>query len=458
MKEPASQRIARQDHPLSRKLISPNALKVLYRLRDNGHIAYLVGGGVRDILLGREPKDFDIATSATPGEVKRIFRNCRLVGRRFRLAHLHFRDEIIEVATFRANRPDEEPVESEAATLVVEAKPSHHERDDEGMILRDNIFGTPVEDAFRRDFTINALAYDIDDFSIVDHVGGVEDLRLGIIRTIGDPATRFAEDPVRMIRAIRFAALLGFRIEEESWQQIMAQAHLISRCAPPRLYEEVLKLFLCGEGRRVHELLRQSGLFDHLFPPLGQWLATEGEGFPHTRLGLVLEQLDILVAAGHRVSPPLLSALLFGNVLEEETQALLAAEGGPYQQTMDRVTAEFLSTLAPVVQIPARVVSGMRHILASQQRFKRCPGRRPQSFVTRPEFVDALEYLRIMEKLAGSAEKVAPWWDRYVAQLGAEPQQVAAEGGAAVATDQGKRRRRRRRRKPAAVTPSLNIF
>ena len=209
--------ITREEHGISRKLMSPNALRVLYRLKDNGFVACLVGGCVRDLLLGREPKDFDVVTNATPNEVKRLFRSCRLVGRRFRLAHIHFKEELIEVATFRTQASDE-PEPEAVETRKMENRQRHPRmlKDDDGMILRDNVYGTPGEDALRRDFTVNALAYDIADFSIIDYVGGLADLGAGIIRTIGDPEVRFQEDPVRMLRAVRFAAQLGFTMEEET--------------------------------------------------------------------------------------------------------------------------------------------------------------------------------------------------------------------------------------------------
>ncbi|HOP40497.1 MAG TPA: poly(A) polymerase, partial [Geobacteraceae bacterium] len=217
--------IPRQDHPVSRSLISPNVLKVLYRLKQNGHVAYLVGGGVRDLILGREPKDFDVATDATPGRIKKLFRNCRLVGRRFRLAHLHFSGEIIEVSTFRGDT-SVGPEEGRGDTSPQFDVSGHSQRvvSEDGLVLRDNVFGSPADDARRRDFTVNALAYNIDDFSILDYVGGMEDLRNGVIRTIGDPGLRFVEDPVRMLRAVRFAALLGFTVEEETWAALMNNA------------------------------------------------------------------------------------------------------------------------------------------------------------------------------------------------------------------------------------------
>jgi len=257
--------IPRPEHIISRSRLSPNAVQALYRLKRQGFTAYLVGGSVRDLLLGREPKDFDLVTDATPAQVKRLFRNCRLVGRRFRLAHLHFNDEIIEVATFRAAEPDE-PAEEEllpvtAATPVTvqakSARPPRHLKSEEGVVLRDNVFGAPEEDAMRRDFTVNALFYDIGDFSIIDYTGGMDDLKRGVIRTIGAPATRFTEDPVRMLRAARFAAMLGFTLEDVTWDAMAEQSATITRSSPPRLYEEILKLFLCGEGEKGYQILRR---------------------------------------------------------------------------------------------------------------------------------------------------------------------------------------------------------
>ena len=268
--------ILRQDHPLSRSMISPNVLKILYRLKDNGHIAYLVGGGVRDLLLGREPKDFDVATDATPGRIKKLFRNCRLVGRRFRLAHLHFANEIVEVSTFRGS-PSNNPEEG-LSPFLSDGKEALQPRrlvSEDGLVLRDNVFGSPADDALRRDFTVNALAYSISDFTILDFVGGMEDLERGVIRTIGDPSVRFTEDPVRMLRAVRFAALLGFTFEKMTWHALVENAPGITRATPPRLYEEILKLFLSGEGETTYQHMRLGGLFAPLFPWLDECLDRE---------------------------------------------------------------------------------------------------------------------------------------------------------------------------------------
>lgn len=440
-------------------MLSPNAVRVLYRLRDNGFTAHLVGGCVRDLLLGREPKDFDVVTDATPGQIKRLFRNCRLIGRRFRLAHLHFGDEIIEVATFRAPQA-EEPEESEAepapqevpAALAGErhGRPLRHLKSEEGMVLRDNVFGTPEQDAVRRDFTINALSYNIADFSIIDYVGGMADLRACMIRTIGDPWVRFTEDPVRMLRAVRFAAMLGFTVETETWRAILELAPTISRAAPPRLYEEALKLLLLGEGEKTYQLLRQTGLFAALFPPFSAWLDRETDGFPHTRLGQALDWVDLRMQRGDRVEPPLLLALMFGEYLEEKGAAFRKAGASP-QQAVDMAVAELMGELAPTVTVPNRIGGMVRHILAYQHRLRKTPGRQPLSFIARPGFSEAMEYLRFMTEVTGDGAKVCAWWEKFVRDNPLPPTgaRAAEEEHRGEPDAGGKRRRRRRRRRPA---------
>ena len=442
--------ITRQEHGISRKLLSPNALRVLYRLKDNGFVAYLVGGCVRDLLLGREPKDFDVVTNATPGEVKRLFRSCRLVGRRFRLAHIHFHDELIEVSTFRSQAADEpEPGAVETRGRESCQRRPHTLKDDEGMILRDNVFGTPEEDALRRDFTVNALAYDIADFSIIDFVGGLADLNAGIIRTIGDPAVRFQEDPVRMLRAVRFAAKLGFTMAEETHTALVSAADTIVRSSPPRLYEEMLKILLSGEGAKCCDLLRQTGLFAALFPAFSAWLDAESDGFPHTRFGEMLTRVDSLVQQGGTVSPPLLLALLFGEYLEEKSENF-RAKGAPWQQSVDAATAEFLGEVCPFVQIANRVGLALREIIAQQMRLKLIPGRKPQAFIARKDFNDIIEYCRItrgdMKEVAGRLE----WWRAQAAGQESVPLFERTEESGAPP----QKKRRRRRRKPHGVQQS----
>ena len=438
--------IPRADHPISRRNLSDNAVRVLYRLRDNGFQAFLVGGCIRDLLLGREPKDFDLATNATPPQIKKLFRNCRLVGRRFRLAHLHFRDEIIEVATFRSASTGGDETND---FVVGSGRPPLMVKDGGGMILRDNLFGTPDEDARRRDFTVNALFYNIADFALIDYVGGLDDLNHGIIRTIGDPTVRFVEDPVRMLRAIRFAALLGFEIEPDTWRSLVELSSNCAYASPPRLYEEMLKLFLSGEGERCYQLLRQSGIFAALFPAVNSWLETETDGFPHVRFGRALEAIDARVPAGEPVSPPFLLAILFGEYLEEQAAAHRTKGTSPLV-ALDAAVARFIEELAPTVQIPHKIALGMRGILACRRRFADTPGRRPLSFISRPGFEEALRYLKLTAEITDEGKKLHDWWVKYLVGNPPSPASPREEQPELGAPKRKRRNRRRRRPTPAA--------
>ncbi|KAF0215765.1 MAG: poly(A) [Geobacteraceae bacterium] len=445
--------IPRAEHSVSRSLLSPNAVRVLYRLSDHGFIAYLVGGCVRDLLLGREPKDFDVVTNATPNQIKKLFRNCRLIGRRFRLAHLHFQDEIIEVATFRSKAPGEtedEPQPEASDTPAPDAaeprrRHPEHLKSADGMILRDNVFGTPEEDALRRDFTVNALFYNIADFSIIDYAGGMEDLSRGIIRIIDDPFERFTEDPVRMIRAVRFAAMLGFNIENLTWRAILELGDTITRAAPARLFEEVLKLFLAGCGERTYQLLRQTGLFAALFPHFNNWLAEETDGFPHTRVGQALDWIDDRIRMGEKVSPQVFLALMSGRYIEEKGEHHRRA-GVPPQQSLDLAVAEFLGELAPTVMIPHKTGILVRNILAYQHRFRKTPGKHPLSFIGRPGFGDAVDYLRFDCGITGKNRDALSWWESFIQANPLPPNGgQAGEQAPKPSTGTGRRKRRRRR-------------
>ncbi len=434
--------IPRDEHGISRKLISPNALRTLYRLHENGFVAYLVGGCVRDLLLGRTPKDFDIATDAVPGQIKRLFRNCRLIGRRFRLAHLHFQDEILEVSTFRASAPPENAEMEEAAG---DDRPPRHLKDEAGMVLRDNVFGTPEEDALRRDFTINALAYSIADFTVIDYTDGLSDLQQRLIRPIGDPTIRFTEDPVRMIRAVRFAASHDLTIEPATWETICELSSTITRAAPARLYEEMLKIFLLGSARPVFTLMETSGLLAALFPALGRWLTGSGDDL--TVLDTNLECLDRLYRGGLPPSAPLFLAALFGPTLEEEALAR-HRDGIPYQQALDAACALFLEELCKTVCIPGRIGGQLRRILAFQPSLHRMPPRRPAALVGRSEFADAMAYLCLTAKTRNENRCSLEWWETYIKNppvAGVEPPPQEAPA---------KRRRRRGRRRRPSVQPA----
>ncbi len=468
--------IPRSQHAISRKWISSNAVRVLYKLKEHGYFAYLVGGGVRDLLLGREPKDFDIATDATPNEIKKVFRNCRLIGRRFRLAHIHFHDEIIEVATFRSSstdEPAEEAVEAPAApetnappqpsgeAASVGQAPSEPARPprpprmlktEDGMILRDNVFGTPEEDALRRDFTVNALFYNIADYSVIDYVGGMQDLRRGLIRIIGDPVVRFTEDPVRMVRAVRFAAMLGFEIEEATLRALLDLKDRVALASPSRMYEEVQKLFLLGEGEKTYQLLRTTGLFGVIFPSLNEWVDTEHEGFPHTWIGKALEWVDACVQSGRQVPPHILFALVYGQFVEEKAAELRAA-GASALDALVGATAEIMKEQSQRVQIPKKISLAMRDIYWNQQRFAKREGRYPRYFLRRPGFTDAFEYFRFRSEVTGENKELRAWWKQFIKD---NPLSAHEEKEIRKTAEKKARPKRRRRRRGGKKGPEAH--
>lgn len=440
--------VKRADHILSRENVSPEALKVLYGLKEAGFTAFIAGGGVRDLLLGRQPKDFDVVTDATPNEVRRVFRNCRLIGRRFRLAHVFYgRDKIIEVATFRANVPPDpfestdpaDPTDPVDSTERNDPTPNpHHIRRDDGLIVRDNLFGTPEEDALRRDFTINALFYNIRDYSVIDYVGGLEDLDKKVMRFIGDPGVRCVEDPVRMVRAVRFAAMLGFDFEPATAAAILEHHDKLALANRSRLYEEVQKLFFCKAAQRAYELLREFGLYGMLFPELGSWLGSS-KGTPECRrISEALKQVDEWRLAGREVTPALLFALMFGGMHERQAGEL-AAKGEHKGLALHSVTMEHFGGLTERVQVPKTVRFRTAEILASQPRLTADGGRRARPLATRDFFPEAVAYLEFMVRLTGENRDVL---EQAQALLG-EPREDRQSGGES--QRQGSRRPRRGR-------------
>ncbi len=390
--------IDRSQHTISRQRISREALNVLHRLHEAGFKAYLAGGGVRDLLLGRTPKDFDIATDAHPNQVKRLFRNCRLIGRRFRLAHIHFHNTYIEVATFRANlRPDAEPA------------PEHlfHKRD--GVIARDNVFGTAPEDAVRRDFTVNALFYNIADRSIIDYVGGLKDLDARVIRVIGDAGERLREDPVRMIRAIRFASALDFTIEESARRAITELKDTIQLASRDRLYEELLKLASCGRVEKVVEELMATGLFDVLFPAVAAWMRSPEGAEGRKWVAKALLQIDKWRKAGMSPGEPLLWALLFGAYHESLAEGLVK-DGWPRPAAMGEAVRQHLMSAGNCARVPKRVVIEVAQIMAAQSAFERTQGARAERFRRRYCFRDALVYLKFSSSLTGKNKELVQFW------------------------------------------------
>ncbi|MEI7671190.1 MAG: polynucleotide adenylyltransferase PcnB [Deltaproteobacteria bacterium] len=438
--------IPRQEHRISRKQVSPNAIRTLYRLHRNGFIAYLVGGCVRDLLLSRLPQDFDIATNASPSQIKRLFRNCRLVGRRFRLAHLHFQEEILQVSTFRAAAPEPADPGDEPEDTGHSDRPPRHLKDDDGMILRDNVYGTPEEDALRRDFTINALAYNIADFSVIDYTSGLLDLEQRLIRPIGDPLIRFTEDPVRMIRAVRFAASHSLAIEPATWEILCELSPTISRASPARLYEEVLKLFLLGYARPVFTLMETSGLLAALFPRLCQWL--QGKDQRRTAVQTNLASFDRRCESGSPSSPALFLAALFGPLLEEEALER-HRDGIPYQPAMAATCTVFMEELCKTVSTPGRIGGQLSSILAMQPSLRRMPPRRASALISRPVFADALAYFRITTEAGKENPRALEWWDAFLAAAPLPDPETPITNAPA------KRRRKRRARHHAPALTAV---
>jgi len=389
--------LKRPDHNVSRKNITSAAIKVLYRLKDEGYTSYIAGGGVRDLLLNRNPKDFDVATNATPEQIRKIFRNCRIIGRRFRLAHILFRGEIIETATFRAPVPEDDSNHSDKIFRTGE----------DGMVMRDNIFGTPEEDALRRDFTVNALFYNIADFSIIDYAGGLKDLEDKIIRVIGTPDKRFAEDPVRMIRAARFAGTLDFTIEKEAYDSICRNNDLLASAAPSRMYEEVQKLFFCGHAKAVFQLLEKTDLLHPMFHDFSHWINEDKAR--HDWVIHTLKQMDRWRQAGLRVHPALLFALIFGEYHEFLAQQLIKDGTTPHDAARDAVQ-NHLRSICKNVQVPKQVIFQVSDIMTNQLRFQKKQGRRPQRFTQTRSFPDAFLYFKLSSKAHNRNMDLLDFW------------------------------------------------
>lgn len=430
--------IPRDQHTISRRDISPNALRVLYRLRESGFGAYLVGGAVRDLLVGGRPKDFDVATDATPEQVKQLFRNCRLIGRRFRLAHVVFGREIIEVATFRANSDDG----------------SGDREVENGMLVRDNVYGSIEDDAVRRDFTCNALYYAIEDFSVRDYTGGFDDVLARRMKLIGDPEQRYREDPVRMLRAVRLAAKLGFEIEAATAEPIPRLAGLLNEAAPARLFEEVLKLFLSGHGVASFEGLERYGLLPVLFPESAAALKSNRSGALRSILIAGLRNTDERVANEEPVSPAFLFALLLWpafcrSLIGLQKQGVAPEEA--QRRAADRVTLHQLSTIA----LPRRFSLPMQEIWLLQSRFGARQRKRVLRTLSHPRFRAAFDFLALRQTASSEHQDDIAFWreaqQEFGRELGAASDEVHGEEGDETAATPRRRHRRRRRGGSAAA-------
>jgi poly(A) polymerase len=410
--------IPRADHTISRRDIDPDALKVLYRLQQSQFDAYLVGGGVRDLLLGRRPKDFDIATNAHPYQIKKLFRNCWIIGRRFRLAHVKFGNKTIEVATFRRNVPDPGPDAVEEEPEVVASSPAQIT---DGIIRRDNTFGTPEEDAFRRDFTVNALVYDIATYSIIDYVGGLGDLERRVIRSIGDPLVRFVEDPVRMLRAAVFSARLGFDIDQDVLNAIETLKPLIAKASGARLLEEYYKILRSGYAEASFRTLDRLGLLALMTPELRE---------PSDDVWDSLARLDAYRRHFDAPPPELTNTILMGALL---VPAGLITRRPPGAGTDTRVSFGMLPIARRDLDRLGQVVSLVPRMLEPDP-----PVRVTRSLPQRPAFRDALLWLEIF---TDAPDELAAW----SALRPSASAVVASADDADAAPGPGRRKRRRRR-------------
>ncbi len=389
--------IARSDHSISRTQISENALKVLYRLKKSNFQAHLVGGGVRDILLGQEPKDFDVVTDASPEQVHQLFRNSRLIGRRFRLVHVVYGRDVIEVATFRGHHDN------------AKGKQQSH-KSDSGMLLRDNVYGSIDEDAVRRDFTVNALYYDISDFSVHSYAGGIDDIKKKRLRLIGDPETRYREDPVRMLRAVRFAAKLDFKIDAKSANPIAELAPLLQDIPAARLFEEVLKLFMAGYAAKTFALLEKHNLFAQLFPHTQQCI--NDNPFYRKMVEHALQNSDARVAQGKTLNPAFLYAAFLWPCLLE-TAKIIQAQGMPAVPALHQAASEVISNQQAITSVPKRFMIPMREIWDLQRRLEKRLPKQLTSTVGHARFRAAYDFILLREQAGERLNDAGIWWTDY---------------------------------------------
>ncbi|MEO6952412.1 MAG: polynucleotide adenylyltransferase PcnB [Polyangia bacterium] len=415
--------------------IDPDAHKIVVRLARAGFQAYLVGGCVRDLLIGRRPKDFDVCTSATPPEIKQQFRNCRIIGRRFRLAHIFFGQKIIETSTFRSNPKSE--------LIDTDADEGAEEEDTNNLLIRhDNVFGTAEEDARRRDFTVNGLFYDVEADKVIDWVGGLEDLEKRVIRTIGDANIRFREDPIRILRALKFAARIGFDIDPDAYAAILAHRGEIAKCAPPRVLEEVYRLMRGGAARRSLELLDVTGVLGVLSPDLAALIGREGDHEGTARLFGALERLDAHVQEGYVPSNSLLLGLLTAPFVAD---VLYGQETQNGASIVDEVTQPILDSL----KVSRRDLERLRQILVVERRIgpRRKRKGRAAALARREFFPDALMLYELVhgETDQGVSDELQQW--RQLMGTAPAPSQGQAPGNPpADGNSDGPNRQRRRRR------------
>ncbi len=410
--------IPRDQHCISRKNISDSALKVMSRLRSKGYQAYLVGGAVRDLLLGGHPKDFDIATDATPEAVHGLFRNSRIIGRRFRIVHVRFGREIIEVTTFRGHHDSsEQPAGKEDANQSRQSA--------SGRLLRDNVYGTLEEDAVRRDLTVNALYYDAGKFEVFDHVHGLKDLEKRSICVIGDPAVRYREDPVRMLRVLRFAAKLDFSIDPGTARAIPDCAALLGEIPPARLFDEFLKLFLAGHATGTMEQLLRHDLLKYLFPDTSEQLHRDENALALVRAAM--RNTDRRIAREQPVTPAFILAALLWPVATRQAQHL-ENRGDAAMVAMHSAAQQTIAGAARHIAIPRRFSQPMREIWEFQLRLQRRQGRRAAELVDHRRFRAAYDFLLLREQAGEDTGNLGQWWTEFQELPLEERLQQAASG------------------------------
>ena len=443
--------LSRDRHSVSRKKISKNALKVLYRLNEAGYQAYLVGGGVRDILLGLQPKDFDVATDATPEEIHDLFRNCRLIGRRFRLAHILFGREVIEVATFRAGHEGSEQKTGIVPPRHDRKNKSHPKKDhlaktsDQGMLVRDNVYGTMQEDAFRRDFTVNALYYTVKDFSVIDYADGLQDLAERKLRFIGDPSARYREDPVRILRAIRLACKLNLTIEEKTAEPIKELASLLTHVSSARLWDECNKMLLAGHAKKTWQELCEREVASYLFSQTEASLNDKNDDKKctdfNTFIQAALANTDKRIANEQPVTPAFLFAVFLWKPLQDLTEKLMK-KGMPAYEANQKASAKVMDVQRQAVAIPKRFSVIAKEIWSLQFRLTNLRKKSVHSLINHPRFRAAYDFLCLRAGSDLELVALAKWWTDY--------QQVDQESRVKMlnnATQPAKKRRKKTHKK-----------
>ena len=426
-----------KDHQISKSQISRAASKVISGLTDSGYEAYLVGGGVRDLLLGDKPKDFDVATSATPEQIRRVFRQARIIGRRFQIVHVRFGREIIEVTTFRGSHA----TNSSSQTTTNQKNKSLSS--DKGILLRDNVYGDLESDALRRDFTVNALYYDYNSEEIIDFTNGMADLKQRRLCIIGDAQTRYKEDPVRMLRAVRFSSKLGFELDRDTESAVYKNADLLSEIPAARLFEEVLKLFMSGHASACLHQLRQFDLLKHLFPGLADSLQS-GSEFDSNFVEFAASNTDKRIRRGKSVTPAFIYAAMLWPPLQSALSGLRAsAKTQSFSDCLYQASQGVISQQLSVTSIPKRFLIPMREIWNLQYRFDKRSGKRAFALLENSRFRAAYDFLLLREQAGEKTNNLGDWWTRFQRLDAEEQEKMILELGPS------KKPRRRRRRRPA---------